>query len=390
MEKHIGQPTLINKVNKDFIRNIIQTQGPISKPEIAKISKLSLPTVNKIVADMVDNGVIKKSSMGKSEGGGRRPVLYVLNKEAGFVIALYIENSYASGYIKGALVDILGNIIYQEDKKISYSLESKTKNGIFSFIDLLISKAKNKKKIKAICFGIPGVIDNKGTIVKIPNITNWKGKNIKKIISDHYKLPVFVENDTNLTAVGIFHNDFHARYDNMVHIYCGEGIGSGIILGKKLYKGKTNYAGEIASIITGNPERGKIEEYKRKGLFGHDFLDTIKSIINNKKISTLLEEDPENAAIFKNSDIISFIDTVSHMLINMTVLLNPEVITIHGPVFTESLLRKINENIYRFLDESNCPELMIYNDTEIGLTGTIQLGISQVSSNYFLVTNKGV
>jgi len=389
MKKYIGQPKMINRVNKDLIKDIISQNGPISKPQIAKITQLSLPTVNKIVESMVAEGLFKVNSIG-SFGVGRKPILYEINGDIGYIIALYIENEYSNGYIKGALVDLMGNVVYKENYRSNYELNRKNKKSMFSIIDSLIQKVKDTDTIRAISIGIPGVMDDEGEIYRIPNILQWQGVNMKRIIEEEYKIPTHVENDVNLASVGIYYKYFLNKNENIIYIYFGEGIGAGIIVKGKLFKGKNNFAGEISHLIVNTPKEGDLIKYKDEGMFGHECLSLINAITKDDKIRSLLESDSENEAILKDKNVKLLIKIISFALINMVPLINPEIVAIRGTVFSKSILEEIEKCISNYIGRKNCPKLFLQEDGEIGLEGTIRLSLSHSISNYSFINDKGV
>ena len=56
----VGQPKLLKEVNRDIIKDLIFQQGPITKPELTRKTNLSLPTVNKIVDGLEEDGIIRQ------------------------------------------------------------------------------------------------------------------------------------------------------------------------------------------------------------------------------------------------------------------------------------------------------------------------------------------
>jgi len=380
---------MINIINRDLIKEIVAKNSPISKPQIAQISSLSLPTINKTVDAMVEEGLFKKAEV-KVSHVGRKADYYELEGDSGSIIALYIENDFTDGYVRGALADMLGNIIYREDRKIDYSLEAKGPVDLFEFINSLIKQANKETAIKAISFGIPGVTDGNGYIYRIPNIISWEGINLKKILEKEYDIPTFIENDVNLTAVGVLHKFFLDQKQDIVYMYFGKGIGAGIIIRGKLYKGKNNFAGEFSHLIISNPETNNLSDFKSEGLYTHEFMPIFSNIMNNADLTYLLKHEPENRSILNNQEIKLLMEKVSYLIINMIVLLNPEVIAIRGLTFNQAILDHIKTIITGYMGANNCPDLLLIGDSETGLEGTIKLGLSHSFSNYSFINNKGV
>ena len=114
------------------------------------------------------------------------------------------------------------------------------------------------KQIRGIGIGAPGACDPEtGTVLFAPNLV-WKNYPLKKELEKQLDLPVFVENDCNIQALGVFEKELGGKPKSMVGIFLGTGIGAGIILDGKLYSGFNRTAGEIGHMIlhVGGPKCG--------------------------------------------------------------------------------------------------------------------------------------
>jgi len=117
--------------------------------------------------------------------------------------------------------------------------------------------------------GIAGDVDSKNGILRFsPNLPKWKNVRIKAIMQKMSGVPVTVDNDANCAAYGSYVIDGKRKYPNFVTVTLGTGVGGGLILCGRLYRGGTGTAGEIGH-ITVNPDgprcgcgnRGCLEAY---------------------------------------------------------------------------------------------------------------------------------
>ena len=107
----------------------------------------------------------------------------------------------------------------------------------------------NKKKIKAVCLGVPGLVNpHTGVIGLAPNL-GLKNFNIKKSLEAEISFPVLIENDVNLGALGIKTFGVGKKAKNMLAVFVGTGIGGGLIFDGKLYRGSNYVAGEIGHML---------------------------------------------------------------------------------------------------------------------------------------------
>jgi glucokinase len=169
--------------------------------------------------------------------------------------------------IKIGLLDSKGNL------KKTVNMPTEKEKGVKDVLRrlfLIIDKLIKDKKVKpgGIGIGCPGPLDDKkGIIISPPNLADWHGLKLKKIFENKYKCRVVVENDANCAALGEFAKGSGKPYDNIVLLTLGTGIGSGVIVDKKLLRGK-GFAAELGHVsvnpkgpICGCGKKGCLEAY---------------------------------------------------------------------------------------------------------------------------------
>ena len=141
--------------------------------------------------------------------------------------------------------------------------------NILDLIEILINKEGSKKDIIGIGIGSPGFIDNSGKILGgAENLPGWKGIQLCKPIQEQFQLPVIATNDVTLAAFAESKYGAGRNIRNMVCFTLGTGIGGGIVIDRKLYKGSNGMAGELGHLVVktdGIPcncgQRGCVEQY---------------------------------------------------------------------------------------------------------------------------------
>ncbi len=104
-------------------------------------------------------------------------------------------------------------------------------------------------KVKAIGAGCPGPLDSKkGIVLSPPNLPDWRGVRLKKIIERRFRVHVVVENDANCAGLGEAMNGAGRGSSSMVLLTLGTGIGSAIVLDGKLWTGKGGFASEFGHV----------------------------------------------------------------------------------------------------------------------------------------------
>jgi len=370
MKEMIGQPQFIKEVNTDLIRDIIAERGPISKPELAKITSLSSPTVNKVVDVLLETGKIKVSgSLGS--GIGRKAQFYVVNEDSGYILALYFMNDC---YVC-SIVNAIGEITYKNTIPVDTSTKDAALKSTSEAIDDLMSHAKGE--VKAIGIGVPGVVKANNTISNIPSIPDWEGINLKEIMEEKYQIRTFVENDVKLTTVGFYHNELKQQYSSMAYIFIGKGIGSGIIIDKKLYKGFSSFAGELGYMIVEKPAEEDAAFIKTKGLL-------------EKKVSAMIQDvKSADSREDRQMNINKLLEVLAYGIANMICILNPEVIALSGEITDGSFIMDLEEKVGMLVDDESKP-IFMSNDCETsGISGVVNMCVSNISSRFRLVKEKG-
>ncbi len=219
----------------------------------------------------------------------------------------------------------------------SQKFPTKAKQGKNAVIKNIISIAREffNNKVSAIGIGIAGQVDqNKGVIISSPNFPkNFKNINLKKILEKEFKVPVFIDNDANCFILAETKYGAAKGYKHVVGLTLGTGIGGGIIINGKLYRGWQGTAGEFGHTTIG-PEEIKCSCGK-KGHF--EILASGTAMVNiYKKLTGKKSNTFEIEELAKNGDkkALQTIDTMAKYLkiglANIIKTLNPEIIVIGG------------------------------------------------------------
>lgn len=161
---------------------------------------------------------------------------------------------YAVGVDLGGTNVKIGIVSHKGKLIEKISLSSKAEGGpekVIRRIKLGVQQilSHDKYRIRGIGIGSPGVVSaKKGTVENPPNFPGWTKVNLGSIISKKFDIPCFVENDANAAAIGEMIFGTGKRYDSFVMITLGTGVGGGIILNRKLYRGEIGAAGEVGHI----------------------------------------------------------------------------------------------------------------------------------------------
>jgi predicted NBD/HSP70 family sugar kinase len=224
-----------------IIRQLFFSDGFSCSDLSNKLNK-SLPFINSLLNELIEEGIIIETGYAPSSGG-RRPLMYSLKTGILYVLAVAMDQFVT----RIALMDMQNRFITDLVKfDLNLSENSNALDKLTEKIQSVIEKSKiAKEHIAGIGIGMPGFVNTKTGI----NYTFLKNENksITKHISDHTGLPVFIDNDSSLVALAELRFGAGNRKSAMV-INLGWGIGLGMVLDEKIFRGNNGFAGEFSHI----------------------------------------------------------------------------------------------------------------------------------------------
>lgn len=247
MSKIPGNSKYVKKINRMTVLNIIKQHEVISRYELAEKTGLTPPAITGIIRELLEIGLVKEVGLAKSRGG-RRPVKIKFNPEAGYVLGIEVTRFETSIGI-GDLKNVPGEISLVEIDMTD------PEEGIPILINSLKSiierNSSEEKTFLGIGVAFPGLLNVKEGIVKrsVNLGPKWNNFPIREVIEKQVGLPVFVENNSNASALAERWFGGAISYKDLVYINLGEGISAGIILEDRILQGFQGHAGEIGHMV---------------------------------------------------------------------------------------------------------------------------------------------
>jgi predicted NBD/HSP70 family sugar kinase len=358
MKKTTITSSLMRDINRSIILEVIRRESPISRTMIAHRLGFSLPTVLRIVTELEADGLIRDHGHSEWSGGRRRP-LYEFNAEGWYVIGIDLGCSP----FYGALVNLVGSVIDEVEAKTEHPTGEAAFNQLVIMIKTLLASPHAKDlKIGGIGIGVPGIVSHEEGIVREAYHLRWHNFPLKSRLSERFDLPVIIDNDINLAAVGELWYGSGQNTTNMVVLSIGDVIDTGIIIDRGLYRGSTDCSGEIGHLIPGR-------DYLYKDYRAFGALESIascaavteqtKSRLKDSKIipniSNLSSEEIFDAAqlgeAWAQPIMTEMLDQLSIAVASLSALLNPEMIILGGSVsrssgyIADQLRKRIHKSI---------------------------------------------
>jgi len=235
--------SLLREYGEQAVLETIFRKGPITRPEIAAATDLSKPTVSAAVSRLVQEGLVHAAGT-RAGQRGRKPVAYVVSSRAGVVVGADIGGSN----VRVAAADLLGEPICDLKKPTAKDGGRAVGVQILEMVSEVFDRASAVHG-RPLALGIssPGVVDQaSGRVTSLAyNVAPNGGFDPLEVIRDRFDLPVLVENNVNLAAVGEKWFGLARGVETMVFIAVGAGVGMGIIIDDELVRGAHGAAGEI-------------------------------------------------------------------------------------------------------------------------------------------------
>ena len=341
----------IRNINIGLVLRTIEKNSPVSRADVGKIVGLTPPTISAIVKDLMDRGIVQEIGKGDSSGG-KKPILLKINSKTAYMIAVDLGGENG---IRVALMDLSYNIIKEKfGPKIESLNSQKLKNSLSVILKDFIKEINiSKEKILGICIGVPGIIDNKIKKVTVAPYLNWE-ISLEDLTLKEIGIPIALENDVNLMALGEKTKGIAQKINNFVFVGERTGIGAGIIINRKLYKGANNAAGEAGYLFI-DPK------YAPKSIRDYGCLEKLASykiIVEKAKEKTgknirvidIFKMAAEGDSIALNI-VQETLKYLAHGIANISCILDPELVIIGGgiSILPARFLEEIKVNIRKII-----------------------------------------
>ena len=237
-----GDQAYIKALNRRIIIETILKDRSISRAQLSKVTGLNKATITSQINELLEEGLVEETKLDKSTGG-RKPILLSLKKEAGYALGIEVDVDR----IYFLITNLYGEIIQKEVLLFDTTSYEKTKKILLEKIrDYAKEYAHGSYGLVGAGIGIHGLVDQQGKIIFVIH-SNWRNVDLKEDLQKEIDIPIFIDNNTNYCAYG--EKTFYIHTPNILCLTISTGIGLGIIMEDKIYKGFHGFAGEIGHMI---------------------------------------------------------------------------------------------------------------------------------------------
>jgi predicted NBD/HSP70 family sugar kinase len=329
------------KLKKGIIKRL-SLQGEATIAELSAELAFSIPTVTKIISELINEEIIFETGI-LGTAGGRKPKQYGINPKACYFLGVEVNRDSVSIGVQ----DFKNNFVKLEEH-IKYKLENtrESLDELCELINRFVDELEiERKKIAGACINLSGRINS--TVGFSYSYFFFEEKPLSEIIESRIHIKTFLENDTRAMAYGEYNCGVVENEKNVIFVNIGMGVGIGIVIDGKLFYGKSGYSGEFGhspvfenEIMCQCGKKGCLETETSGIALERKFKEKLKSgsksILSDKKSIDDIIADDILQAVIENEDTlaIEIINEIGNnlgrylsMLIN---IFNPELMVLGG------------------------------------------------------------
>lgn len=234
---------VMKEININLVRRALKARYEATKQQIAEATGLSVVTVGTVLQKLIESNMAFEVGVVASMGG-RPAQLFRFNADHAHVLVLFTREQNGMDMLYVRVANLNGDCVYTVDAPLD-------EINLHTFEPYIEAALQEHASIRAIGFGLPG-IELDGHIVggDYPALT---GTAFLTHYQERYQLPVVIENDVNAACVGYVRQHQIESDAAALYLYFPQKYppGGGIYINDQLYKGYSNYAGEVSGIPLG-------------------------------------------------------------------------------------------------------------------------------------------
>ncbi len=238
-----SSPTLALPTSGNLF-HVIRRENGITRADLGRLTGISRATISQRVERLVECGLVREAS-DQPSGGGRPPSSLVFAGEVGVVLAADLGATHA----RLAVSDLSGNVLAELAEDLDISSGPRILDTVEEQFGELLRRAERRpEEVHGIGVGVPGPVEfEAGRPVNPPLMPGWDGYSIPERLRRGFEVPVLVDNDVNIMAIGEHFTNFSSKRD-LLFVKVGTGIGCGVITEGQIYRGAQGAAGDIGHI----------------------------------------------------------------------------------------------------------------------------------------------
>ena len=251
------QPTtssLLRRLNRSAVVDLIRTEGVASPSSLAERLNISIPTVMRVIEDLIAEDLVAYDGFDEANVRGRPRARIKFRGAAHAIIGI----EAGKGEFYGAVANLEGVVQTEMHETADDDGERNFEKLVGLIRRLMAAPRPRGQTIRGIGIGLPSIVRQPEGEVVLTLGLGWRDMPLRARLSEHFQMPIVVENGRNLAAVGEWGFGAGRGADSVVSLSIGPGAGAGVVIDGKLYGGHSHAAGELGwylddPLLTGRP-----------------------------------------------------------------------------------------------------------------------------------------
>jgi predicted NBD/HSP70 family sugar kinase len=239
--------TVVRDQNENRVFGALRFNGSASRGELAELTGLSRPTIGKIVEELQNRGLIREETSEPSSRRGRPAAVLRLESAAGIVVGI----DFGHERLRVGIADLSSRLLTERYLVLDVDQEArKALDAAAALVDEALHEIEfGRGGVIGVGVGVPAPLNRTtGGVGSTLILPRWREFDLAGELSQRLGLPVMVENDANLGVLGEAAFGAAQEVHDVAYVQVSAGIGAGLLLGGRLYRGATGAAGEIGHI----------------------------------------------------------------------------------------------------------------------------------------------
>lgn len=240
------------RYNHDRLLDALRVRGTATRADLCRLTGLSRATVAAAVSRMLADGMMRElpppiDPKSRASGPGRPAATLAPVEPPGVVVGL----DFGHSHLRAAAADLVGHLLAETHRELQVdnSPDDAIAAAATEFGWLLDRIGRSSSDVTGVVMGLPSPIDrDSGRVVTNNILPGWVSRAPARELQSLIGLPVFLDNDANLAALGEMTFGAAAGLRNLIYVKASTGIGTGLIFDGRVYRGSTGTAGELGHV----------------------------------------------------------------------------------------------------------------------------------------------
>jgi glucokinase-like ROK family protein len=240
-----GDQALLRKFNLTAVLNRLRQHSPISRASLADLTGLNKATITRLIRELMNHSFVREIGM-HSSVTGRPSILLELDPQAGYIIGVRLDIDYSAVILTNFAAEIIWR---SEMKHAPEDGQALIQANMLELIQQAVQNVPDKSRpILGLGLSVPGLVDvDSGVLLFAPNL-GWRNVPFRAWLQDHFDLPIYVDNEANLAALGETYFGAARDSDYVLYVNVTSGVGAGIVLHQEILTGAAGIAGEVGHV----------------------------------------------------------------------------------------------------------------------------------------------